>query len=324
MKALVTGATGFVGGHLVEVLRERGDDVTALVRSAPRGAKLASRGVRLVQGDLHAMDALKRASAGQDVVYHVAGVVAAQNEAAYLAGNRDGTANLLRAAEAAGNVGRFVLVSSMAAGGPSRKGRPRQPDDPANPVTAYGRSKLAGEDVVRGGGLPWVILRPPTVYGPNDRDNLIKVYRMARLGIAPVFGDGSQELSAIHVRDLAAAIAAAGAAPDVVRKLYYVNHPEIFTSADLVRRIADSMDRKVRVIGLPDALARAILHLTGAAARVLHRTTILNADKANEFLQPAWTADPSQFMADTGWAAQHDLTSGLADTWRWYREAGWL
>ena len=324
MKALVTGATGFVGGHLVDVLRERGDDVTALVRSAARGAALASRGVRLVQGDLHAMDALKRATAGQDIVYHVAGVVAAPNEAAYLAGNRDGTANLLRATEAAGSAGRFVLVSSMAAGGPSRKGRPRQPDDAANPVTAYGRSKLAGEDVVRGGGLPWVILRPPTVYGPRDKDNLIKVYRLARLGVAPVFGDGSQELSAVHAADLARAIASAGAAPGVERKLYYVNHPEIFTSADLVRRVAESMGRTVRVIGLPDTLARAILQLTGATAKLLRRTTILNADKANEFLQPAWTADPSAFMTDTDWAAQYDLASGLAETWRWYKEAGWL
>lgn len=324
MKALVTGATGFVGGHLVDVLRERGDDVTALVRSAARGARLGSRGVRLVQGDLHDMDALRRASAGQEVVYHVAGVVAAPDEAAYVAGNRDGTANLLRAAEMAGNVGRFVLVSSMAAGGPARKGRPRLPDDASNPVTAYGRSKLAGEGVVRGGGLPWVILRPPTVYGPHDKDNLIKVYRLARLGVAPVFGDGSQELSAVHASDLARAIASAGVAPDVERGLYYVNHPEIFTSADLVRRIAESMGRKVRVIGLPDPLARGILHVTGAAARALHRTTILNADKANEFLQPAWTADPSAFMTDASWTAEHDLASGLADTWRWYKEAGWL
>ena len=324
MKALVTGATGFVGGHLVEVLRERGDDVTALVRSAQRAAHLGATGARLVQGDLHNMDALRRATAGQDVVYHVAGVVAARNAAAYLTGNRDGTANLLRAAEASGNAGRFVLVSSMAAGGPSRKGRPRQPDDASNPVTAYGRSKLAGETVVRGGGLPWVILRPPTVYGPNDKDNLIKVYRLARLGVAPVFGDGTQELSAVHVVDLARAIAAAGVAPEVDRKLYYVNHPEIFTSAELVRRIAQSMGRTVRVLGLPGPLARGILHLTGAVSRVLHRATILNADKANEFLQPAWTADPSAFMADAGWVAQYDLTSGLADTWRWYKNAGWL
>jgi nucleoside-diphosphate-sugar epimerase len=162
------------------------------------------------------------------------------------------------------------------------------------------------------------------VYGPDDRDNLIKVYRLARLGVVPVFGDGTQELSAVHAADLARGIAAAGLAPDVDRKLYYVNHPEIFTSADLVRRIAESMGRKVRVIGLPGPVARGILQLTGATARLLRRTTILNADKANEFLQPAWTADPTAFMADAGWVAEHDLTSGLADTWRWYRDAGWL
>ncbi len=272
MNALVTGATGFVGGHVVEALLARGVRVTALVRSPAKAAGLERRGVRLVPGDLHDHDALRRACEGQDVIQHVAGVIAAGNEAAYLRSNRDGTANLLRAAEDTGRP-RFVLMSSGAAAGPSRPGIPRTSADPPSPVTAYGRSKLAGETVVRSSPLPWVILRPPTVYGPGDRDNLIKIFRLVRFGIAPVFGDGSQELSAIYAPDLGEAAALAGSEPDV----------------------------------------------TGSG-----RATILNADKANEFLQSAWTADSSPFMRDAGWMPAFDLASGLATTYRWYQDAHWL
>lgn len=323
MKALVTGATGFVGGHLVDHLLRRGDQVTALVRSPRKAIRLGELGVRLEPGDLHGMHALARAADSQDVIYHVAGAVAARDEAAYLVGNRDGTLNMVRAAEAAGRP-RFVLVSSMAAGGPAERGVPKTADDPSRPVTAYGRSKLAAEQIVRASALPWTILRPPTIYGPRDRDNLIKVFRIARTGIAPVFGDGSMELSAVYAPDLAEALWLTAETPAAVGRTYYANHPQVVTSAELVRLIGRAMGKQVRVVGLPERAARAILAVTGGTATLFGRVTILNADKANEFYQPAWTGDPTPFMHDTGWNAAHDLAAGLRETYRWYREAGWL
>ena len=323
MKALVTGATGFVGGHLVERLARDGHEVTALVRSPGKAARLLKPDIRLERGDLHDAAALSRAVDGQDVVFHVAGSVAARNEAAYLAGNRDGTRNVVRAAEAAGSP-RFVHVSSMAAGGPSRKGVPMTAADQPRPVTAYGRSKLAAEEVVRASALPWTILRPPTIYGPNDRDNLIKVFRIARTGIAPVFGDGSMELSAVYAPDLADALVLAAKAPTAAGQVYYANHPEVLTSAGLVREIGRAMGRTVRIVGVPEPLARVILAATGGVAGLLGRVTILNLDKANEFFQPAWTGDAAPLMTDTGWRPAHDMASGLAETWRWYRSAGWV
>ncbi|HEU4827597.1 MAG TPA: NAD-dependent epimerase/dehydratase family protein [Gemmatimonadales bacterium] len=323
MKALVTGGTGFVGRHLVEHLRAQGDDVTALVRSPARAEPLAALGARLEQGDLHDHAALARAVTGQDVIYHVAGAVAAPNEAAYLAGNRDGTANLVAAASAA-ETRRFVCVSSLAAAGPSQPGRPHSGDVEPRPVTAYGRSKLAGEQAVRASPLAWTILRPPAVYGPRDRENFLTVFKALRLGVAPVFGDGSTELSAVYAPDLAEALRAAGTTDATVGGTYYPNHPEIVTSAELVRTIARAAGRSVRIIGLPEPIARGILTLTGSAARMLGRTTILNADKANEFYQAAWTGDPGDLTRDAGWRARHDAASGFAATWQWYRDAGWL
>jgi nucleoside-diphosphate-sugar epimerase len=322
MRTLVTGATGFVGSHLAEALRRRGDEVTALARSASKAAALQPLGVRVVAGDLHDRAALLRAVEGQDVVYHVAGIVAARSEADFLAANRDGTRNLAEAAEQAG-VGRFVLVSSMAAAGPTIKGRPLRGDETPSPVTQYGRSKLAAEAVVTASRLLWTILRPPMVYGPRDQE-VLKVFRLARYGLAPVLGDGSQELSAVHGADLADALVAAGSADAAVRRTYYACHPEVFSGAEMALAVGRAMGKRPAIIRVPPAIGRGVLMLTEAAARLAGQTTILTADKANEFFQPAWTGDPEPLAIDTGWRAMRNLATGLAETYAWYRTAGWL
>ncbi|MGH7518053.1 MAG: NAD-dependent epimerase/dehydratase family protein [Gemmatimonadales bacterium] len=322
MRALVTGATGFVGSHLVEALRSGGHHVAALVRTPGKAAALTALGVEQVRGELSDRDALARAAEGRDAIFHVAGLTAAVDEAGYLRANQDGTRALLEAAERAG-AGRFVYVSSMAAAGPAARGRPLTGSEPEAPVTAYGRSKLAGESAVRESRLAWTIVRPPMVYGPRDRE-VLKVFQLARLGLAPVFGDGTQELSAVHAADLAGALVAAAATPGTAGATYYACHPEIFTSEAFVRAVGGAAGKRVTVLRIPPAVGRVALAGAGAAARVAGRATILNADKANEFFQPAWTGDPAPLTRATGWRATHDLASGLAHTWQWYRSSGWL
>jgi nucleoside-diphosphate-sugar epimerase len=320
MKALVTGGTGFVGRRLIARLRDAGTEVTALVRSATRARGLADRGVRLVIGDLDHHQALDQATAGQDVVYHVAALTGAPDRTALMHANRDGTAHLVAAAERAA-VGRLVLVSSAAAGGPASPGRPKRDAADDRPVTDYGRSKLASEQVVRATALPWTIVRPPTVYGPGDLTNFLTLFRAAaRWGVVPVFGDGSQELSLIHVDDLTAACAVAGVHDAAVGGTWYVNHPEVVSSRQFVIAIGQAVGRRVRVIPLPAGVTRTALRVTGAWAGLTGRPTILHPDKAHEFTQPAWTGDPAPFMAATGWTPMFNLADGLVDTATWYRE----
>jgi nucleoside-diphosphate-sugar epimerase len=322
VRALVTGATGFVGSHLVEALGRGGHAVVALVRNPAKAGHLGPRLVAQVRGTLDDADALARAADACDVVFHVAGVTAALDEAGYLRANRDGTLAVLRAAERAG-VARLVYVSSMAAAGPAARGRALSGDESPAPVTAYGRSKLAGETAVRESRLRWTIVRPPMVYGPRDRE-VLKVFQLARAGLAPVFGDGTQELSAVHAADLAQALVDTASATASLGRVYYPCHPEIFTSADFVRAVGRAAGKRVTVLRVPLALGRLALSATGAAARGAGRATLLNADKANAFVQDAWTGDPTPLIRDTGWQARFDLASGLADTWEWYRRAGWL
>ncbi|MGH7523130.1 MAG: NAD-dependent epimerase/dehydratase family protein [Gemmatimonadales bacterium] len=324
MKVLVTGATGFVGGHLVDRLLEQGDTVTALVRSPSRAAPLGQRGVRLVPGDLSNLAALGNALDGIDLVYHAAAILGSPSEDLLMAANRDGTANVGRLAASMPARPRVVLVSSMAAGGPAKKGAPRTIDDADQPVTAYGRSKLASEQALATSGARWCAVRAPVVYGPRDREGFLPLFKAAKFGLAPTFGDGSMEVSLIYVSDLVDALLLAGTTPSVESRTFYVNHPEIVTGAVIVRTIARAMHRTPLPIAIPRWAATAALGITGAWADLLGRKSILFPDKIHEFYQEAWTADPAPFVSVTGWRPAMNLERGIAETAAWYANAGWI
>jgi dihydroflavonol-4-reductase len=323
MRAFVTGGTGFAGSHLIDVLLREGHEVTALVRARSRAVRLIEDGVRIVDGDLDDKQALVAGTEGQDVVFHLAGLVAARNEQEYMHANRDGTRHVVDAARVAG-ISRVIHVSSLAAAGPSEPGRPLAGHEASAPVTAYGRSKLASEEVVTRSGLPWTIVRPPMVYGPRDTQ-VFKVFKVARKGIVPAFGSKKQELSAIYAPDLADALVKVAAAPGALGRTYYACHPRVFTSEEFARAVGRAVRRpKLRVVRLPDGLTRGLLGLTGSIARLGGRATILNRDKSRELLQAAWTCDPSLLKRDTGWEAVFDIGAGTEATAAWCRENGWL
>ncbi|HEX9704889.1 MAG TPA: NAD(P)-dependent oxidoreductase [Gemmatimonadales bacterium] len=318
----VTGGTGFVGAHLVQALLASGDDVTCLVRSPARAQALGWTNVRIIPGDLSDARALREGCDGAEVVYHAAGAISARRAAEFTGLNRDTTGNVL---EAAGEhpPQRFVYVSSLAAGGPNPPGHPSDERQPPNPVTDYGRSKLAAELLVKAMPFPWTIVRPPVVYGEWDRE-LLKVFRFARTGFAPVLGDVTQELSIIYAGDLARALIAVGTSPQAARRVYYAAHPEITGNGAFMRAIGRAVGKELRLITIPPLLSRGVLWTIGAVASLFGRATILSSDKANEFLAPAWTCRSDALTRDTGWTADMSLDKGLRRTADWYREKGWL
>jgi len=325
VKALVTGATGFVGSHLAAHLAGRGDDVRCLARQPAAAAWLAAAGAQIVPGSLDDAASLRAAVVGVDVVFHLAGATAAASEAEFLAANAAGTARLLEAAAAARPpLARFVYISSLAAVGPALPGRPVTEGSPCRPVTAYGRSKLAGEEIVRRAALPWTIVRPTAVYGPRDRE-LLRMFRLARFGVAPVFGRGRQELSLVYVEDLAVGLARAGVAPAAAGATYHLAHPAVVLARDLVREIGLAVRGRAPVIlPVPPAMAARVVRAIARAAAAAGRRTVVSEDKMAEFLAPSWATSVAKAQQDLEWRPAHDLRSGVAVTAEWYRAEGLL
>ncbi len=326
-RVVVTGASGFVGGHLVARLLERGAEVRCLVRESSRlDPRIADRVDRAV-ARLDDLGSLERAVADAETVLHLAGAVAAPDEATYHRVNAEGTRSLADACRRTGaGRRRFVLVSSLAAAGPSRPGRPRGEEEPPAPISAYGRSKLAGEEALRRfdpAHLPWTILRPPAVYGPGDR-GFLKLAHMVARGWVLRLGREPQTLSLVHVHDLVDAILAAIEPEVAVAQTYFTAHPDPTDWDRIARAMARGLDRDIHIVGLPRPLLPWVGRASGWVARLRGRTNPLPADRLVDLLAAAWTCDSSKAAQDLGWTARIDHESGLADTARGYREEGWL
>lgn len=292
------------------------------MRSRARAEPLTALGCRLVDGDVGDEAALDELVRGADVVFHVAGLVAARSEPEFLRANRDGAAAVARASARAG-VGRFLLVSSLSVTGPSRRGHPVDETSGPGPVTVYGRSKQAGEEAVRATGVPLTVVRPPAVYGPRDRA-FLTLFRAAARGLVPLPGDGAQELTLVHTSDLAGALVAAATSERTLGGTYHAGHAEAVTQRGLAEAVGRAVGRPVRCLALPGPLVRGLLGVAGALARAAGRAPLLDRDKANELLAPAWTCSSEALGRDAGWSAGIPLERGLAETARSYREAGWL
>lgn len=199
-RALISGATGFIGRHLVRAAVSRGYDVTCLVRATSETKRLDGLKARRICGDVTDRDSLAAAIKGQDVVFHLAGCVKAIQPGRFYEINERGTRNIAEVCAAKTTPPILIVVSSLAAAGPSAPRRPLREGDPPSPVSHYGRSKLAGENAARNlaDRVPTTIVRPPMVFGEGDPTSG-KLYRaIARWGVHIVPTWREHWLSLIH------------------------------------------------------------------------------------------------------------------------------
>lgn len=322
MKVALTGATGFVGGHLARALVARGDAVTALVRSPAKAEALRALGCRLVEGELTDAAARRTLVTGAELVYHVAGRIGAPSLDEFRRVNRDLAALVARdAAEA--SVSRLLLVSSLAVTGPAPRGRSLDERSGPGPVTDYGRSKQEGEEAVRATGVPLTIVRPPAVYGPGDRA-FLTLFKLAGRGVFPLLGDGRQELSLVFAEDLARALITAATSRATLGGTYHAAHAEVVAQRALGETLARLVGRPLRFVRLPGPVVRGLLHTGRLVARVTGRSFLPAPDKAHELLAPAWRASSEALRRDASWTAEVPVERGFALTASAYRSAGWI
>ena len=267
---------------------------------------------------------------GVDTVIHLAGVTKALSKGEFYSGNARATENLARAISAlrtAGRAVRLVHVSSLAAIGPSTDGTPVSEDAEPHPMTHYGRSKLKGERIVRALVPDAVIVRPPVVYGPRDRD-VLEMFRSISKGFVLEISGGERWFQAIYVKDLVDGLLAAACAPQAGGRAYFLAHARAVSWSEMnsaaARVLLKKARKRARVLRIPAPLAYAVGGLAEVYSRLTGKPGILSREKVKEAQCRHWTCDTRRAALELGFEAQTPLDLGLAQTLAWYKEAGWL
>lgn len=306
----LTGATGFLGSHLLEALLDKGYKVRALTR---RNQQLRAN-VEWIRGDLSDPAAMMALTKNTDIVIHAAGLIMAKTRSEFFRINRDGTERLLKCS-ATNGIKRFLFISSVTA---------REPH-----LSHYAASKAAAEGLILDREWPFetLVMRPPAIYGPGDME-ILKILKATKYGFLPAPGSRKNRFSMIHGADLARAIAI------LINFKSFTHKPVIeiddgkengYTVPDVAKCVAEATgDKLVKCIPIPLWALEPLASINLLISKVFSTTPMLTPAKANELSHPDWTASADKKLFIRGWEVEHDLTSGLKNTIEWYRQNKFL
>lgn len=320
MKTFVTGATGFIGSHLVDSLLKKGFEVICLVRESSSLRYLEGLNVKLVHGDCCKADLFCEAVKDCDYIFHIAGLTKTKNKDDFYYANVVGTENLLKVVLKVGNnIKRFFYLSSLAAVGPSYNGIPLTEDCEPKPVSVYGKSKYEGERLVYNcrDKIPITIIRPPAVYGPKDKDMLM-FFRMVKKGAVPYWGKSFY--SFIYVEDLVNGIIQSSLSKAAEGEIFFISDGGIYSSDDIVKAVSDAVQKKPLKLPVPDF----IMPFFGTLSEKLKNVNIINSDKINELKYKNWVCDSGKIKRVINFAPQVMMHEGVKWTADWYRIHKWL
>jgi dihydroflavonol-4-reductase len=333
MNFLLTGGSGFIGTHLARLLISKGHPVKALVRKTSLRGELEKAGASFAVGDILSGEGLPEALEGIDCIIHLAGVTKARHAEEFYQCNTEGTRRLAEAAARRSSPPRFVFCSSLAAAGPTRVGKPLRENDIPAPISAYGKSKLAAEQILRGlaPNLPAIIVRPPIVYGPAEKEFLPSILPMAKLGVVLKSGFGPKQYSLIHVDDvceglLAAALKGKTLDPsNPAEGVYFISDGHEYTWEEVCGSLARALGKgKPFIVPLPDVVSYAAGFGSELQARVRGTVAALNLDKAREMRCEAWTCSSDRARNEIAYEPAIAIEQGFRGSVEWYRKAGWL
>ena len=322
--AVVTGASGFVGSHVVDELLRSRARVRCILRQSSSRRWLEGKPVEIVDAPLTDAARLNEAVAGADWIVHAAGLTHARGAAEFHEANVKGTERILRAALTVEGLQRFVLISSQAAAGPSADGKPVTEMTLPQPVSAYGTSKLRSEELamLMRDRIPVVAIRPPAVYGPRD-DAILKVFIAVRRHIQPVL-QARARFSLIHAEDLARAVCLTLTHPQAPGEVYFAAEPDVTDYDEMGGFVKEAMGTwavRVQVPGL-------LLYMSALAGEVvggiLGKPPFLSREKLREIGSGDWICASTKIRARLGWEPKITVRDGIIATAQWYREAGWV
>ena len=332
-RVLVTGPTGFIGLNLVKTLISQGHTVSALVRATSKTDQLKRLGATPIVADLQDQASLAHAVAGQQIVFHLAAVTRALKLETFDKVNLDGLANLLQSLIAENSDAKFVFVSSLAAAGPSKRGKPHREGFVDEPRSNYGKSKRDAEGLAAefSDRLDISIVRPPIVLGPHDFKGGEMFKLIERWGIHLTPGMRANDYSIIHVADLCAALIAVAndgrriSLQDPTAGIYYAAADQIVSYRQLGTMISQALGRR-SMFSFP--IVHPMMRMLGGFNTLIGilkgQPQFLNFDKTRDVTAGSWACENRKLKEETGIRFPISLNDRIAQTVRWYRSAGWL
>jgi dihydroflavonol-4-reductase len=323
---LVTGASGFIGSHLVDELCRRGYRVRCFIRPTSSMEWLAGRDVEIVRGTFESYDSLYPAVKSVDYVYHIGGAVRSIYPEDFNRINGQGTRNVAKAVqEFTPDVERFIYISSLSAGGATQKlSSPLTEDDSPAPVSVYGQSKLSGEVLLREefSDLPVTVVRPPLVFGPRDRNTFMVIGMMQwRFCPTPL---RLHAISVIYVKDLVRGIADAAETSEAEGKTYYLANSQPYPLNTFINEVIKHLATAPAFITIPYSLGWISAYIFELYARITRKPVLFERQKLREAVQKYWICSPAAAKADFNFTCHYTLEAAMLETMDWYRNQGWL
>ena len=324
--AVVTGATGFVGSHLVDHLLAKNYKVRCITRKTSSIKWLEGKNVEIYDCGLLDNPGLRKAFDGAEYIYHVAGVVKSKTPEGYFKGNVDTTRNLLEVAdEFKDKIKRFLIVSSQTATGPSLNGEPVNENEIPHPITTYGRSKLAEEKLAKTfmGKFPVTICRAPAVYGERDTEILI-FFKTFNSGLMTTIGFDIKKISLIHVDDLVRGFILAAESDKAKNEIYFISSEKYYTWEEIGEVTSKVLNKKPLKVKVPHPVVYTIASIAQFFAIFSSKPATLNIEKAKDITQTYWICDTSKAMKDFGYHQNISVEEGIKRTCDWYKEMKWI
>lgn len=326
---LITGATGFVGGHLVKAAHDAGHNIFLLVRENSNRSYLNFSDITFLNAELTDKNALEEAflelenkKVKLDFVIHCAAVTKAKSLDGFLKVNTEGTESLLGFIKKyQAQIKQFVFVSSLAASGPTDFGKTISVED-ENPITDYGRSKLAAEKITKKSGLPYVIFRPTAVYGPREKD-IFTLFEIVYKGTLPLIGAHQQALTFVYVHDLVTLLLSALKTP-TINKTYFVTDGNVYDKSALGNYIAKQRNKSPIRFTIPLGIVKVLSFFSQTFYGLQGKLAPLNSEKYKELKAASWNCDVKETSKDFNFLPDYNLEKGVKETALWYEKEGWL
>ncbi len=325
-KVFITGGTGFIGSHLIDELLKKNYEIKALVRKKSNTKWLKGKPVEYIEGDLFTEDVLKKAISNVEYIYHVGGVTFAKKKEEFYRGNVDATKSLLEACVKYNEgIKKFIHISSQAAVGPSFDGKPIDETRAYHPLTAYGKSKVEAEKLVKSffDKLNCTIVRPPAVYGPRDYA-IYEYFKSMSRGLQPLIGFDNKLVSLIHVKDLVGGFILAGEADIANSNIYFISSEQFYNWRDIGDLTKKLLGRKTVKVVIPHFAVKTTAFFSQVFGFFSPKPVVLNIEKSRELTQRYWICSIEKAKRELGFKESLTLEEGFRDTINWYRKEGWI